>query len=113
MQNDIEILKIEKYFRDKYGEEVIKNPLEGITKEEIKKIREQLLDFERELRSLQTQKKEINEILVSKKLINNRNNKKCSKCGTLSLKKIDSVSIRKHKLCYTCYEIKKEKEANA
>tara|TARA_B100000287_G_scaffold434965_1_gene501184 strand:+ start:1582 stop:1983 length:402 start_codon:yes stop_codon:yes gene_type:complete len=99
------IVKLERAIKQKYGELAIQNPASFWDEEKEKKYIEQLktLYKKENAHERQSEKVEINGILISKKLLNRETNRKCPECEKYSFKSKDDVYMTKFNCCYECY----------
>tara|TARA_Y100001973_G_C5190952_1_gene330952 strand:- start:1222 stop:1593 length:372 start_codon:yes stop_codon:yes gene_type:complete len=103
MKKDLNyIAKIEKAIGKKYGEDAVQNPASNWNPEKEKKYLKQLKEISiKENESGNTE--EFGGFLVTKRLINKRQNNTCPICDRLSLNKEDSFYLTKYDCCSRCF----------
>jgi hypothetical protein len=103
MKKDLNyIAKLEKAIKEKYGEEAIQNPASQWTPEKEKEYLKQLKEVSyKENQSGNTV--EENGFLVTKRLINKRQDNICPVCNKLSLQKANSYYLTKYECCQECF----------
>lgn len=101
-----EIANLERAISQRWGNESIQNPKafwnedkEEIYKQQLKLLSEKEYKFEQE-----SEKVEVNGILLPKKLVNRQNTKRnCSVCNVYSFDLKDDLYLSKFDCCYRCY----------
>ena len=98
------VVKVEKAIAKKYGEETIQNPKANWTDE---KEKEYLADlktlYSNHEETEDSNKQEVNGVLIPKKLLNNDSNRTCPVCNKYSFKSNDDVYMTKFQCCEKCY----------
>jgi len=99
------IVKVEKAIAKKYGEETIQNPRANWDDEKEQDYLEQIkILYKKETRQRDKDEKVQKEgFLVSKKLLNKREDRTCPACFQYSFKPIDDVYMNKYDCCHRCY----------
>lgn len=106
MPKDLDyIARLEKAISRKYGDEAILNPMANWSEEREKEYLEQLktLDKKHLEKEEQTEKVEINGVLVPKKLVSREIKRVCPTCKTYSFSLKDDVYMAKYECCASCY----------
>lgn len=105
-KRDIEYLgKLEQAIKKQYGEEAIKNPRQDWTPEKEKEYIEQAKENAEKLFKTEENEDKVEKdgFLISKKLVNKKNNKNCSVCDKYLLNIKDDLYLLKFDCCYNCY----------
>jgi len=102
MKSDEYIAKLEKAIAEKYGEETLEHP-RSLWDEEREKEYLENLKTNYKPPTEETEKVELNGVLVSKKLVNKESNRSCPVCKSYSFKAIDDVYMNKFECCLKCY----------
>lgn len=102
---------LEKAVKEKYGELATMNPKyfwdENKEKEYIEEAKKVT---KKEYISQDSKEKiEIDGIMVTKKILNNTENKICKSCKIYSFKREDNLYMNKFNICYKCYVCNEEK----
>ena len=106
MPKDLDyIARLEKAISRKYGDEAILNPMANWSEEREKEYLEQLktLDKKHLEKEEQTEKVEINGVLVHKKLVSREIKRVCPTCKIYSFSLKDDVYMAKYECCAKCY----------
>ena len=106
------VLKVERAIKEKYGDKAIQHPANSWNEEKEKIFLEQI--HSKQKKSLEdSEMVEVDGFLISKKLLIERKNIKCS-CEKDLLSSKDKIYMLKYGCCYMCYqrlgENKNEKE---
>jgi hypothetical protein len=101
-KNDEYIAKLEKAIAEKYGDETLEHPKAAWDEE---REREYLENLKTNYRydSEETEKVELNGVLISKKLVNKESKRSCPVCNSYSFKAVDDVYMSKFDCCLKCY----------
>jgi len=104
-ENGIDIIHYEKAIAEKYGDEAIQNPRSNWTPEKEKKYLEQLKQVAKKEREIDDKLNlvEYNGVLLSKKLLNRRENRNCPECKVYSFTTKDDLYMNKYKCCFMCF----------
>jgi hypothetical protein len=98
------VVKIEKAIAEKYGEEAIQNPKKTWNEDKEQEYFKQLKEFYREQRQEEDyDKKEVNGVLIPRKLLNSDSNRSCPVCSTYTTKAKDDLYFTKFNCCFKCY----------
>jgi len=98
------VVKIEKAIAEKYGEEAIQNPKKTWNEDKEQEYFKQLKEFYREQRQEEDfDKKEVNGVLIPRKLLNSDSNRSCPVCSTYTTKAKDDLYFTKFDCCFKCY----------
>mgnify|MGYP003122256947 FL=1 len=106
MAKDLDyIARLEKAISRKYGDKAVLNPMSNWSEEKEKEYLEQLkaLDKKHLEKEEQTEKVEINGVLVPKKLVSREIKRVCPTCKTYSFNLEDDVYMAKYNCCANCY----------
>ena len=112
------IVKVEKAISEKYGPETIQNPRKHWNEEKEKKYLDQIKAYYKKQKEKEekAEKIEVDGILVSKKLLNKKEDRTCPVCGVYSFSPKDDVYMTKYECCYGCYiqyiELREERWLN-
>lgn len=105
-KRDIEYIgKLEQAIKKQYGEEAVANPRQFWTPEKEKEYIEQAKENAEKLFKTEENEDKVEKdgFLISKKLINKKNNKNCSVCDKYLLNTKDDLYLLKFDCCYNCY----------
>lgn len=105
-KRNIEYLgKLEQAIKKQYGEEAIKNPRQDWTPEKEKEYQEQAKENAQKLFKIDENEDKVEKdgFLISKKLVNKKNNKNCPICEKYLLNPNDDLYLLKFECCYGCY----------
>jgi len=99
------IVKVEKAIAKKYGEEAIQNPRANWNDEKEQDYLEQIkILHKKEMKQRDKEEKvQKDGFLVSKKLLNKREDRTCPACFSYSFKPVDDVYMNKYDCCHRCY----------
>ena len=100
------IAKLEKAISKKYGVEAIENPRKHWSDLDEKEYEKQLQKLTKKQNRLhdQSEKIEVDGVLISKKLLNKESvDRTCPVCNTYSFDLKDDVYMKKFDCCYQCY----------
>ena len=99
------IARLEKAIKKKYGQETIINPKSNWDDEKEQQYLEQLKEYSKKQQAIKEESERIEKdgFFLPKNLINKKNKRKCSVCGTYSFKKKDDLYINKFECCWLCY----------
>jgi len=106
MAKDLDyIARLEKAISRKYGDKAVLNPMSNWSEEKEKEYLEQLkaLDKKHLEKEEQTEKVEINGVLVPKKLVSREIKRVCPTCKVYSFSIKDDVYMAKYGCCTDCY----------
>jgi len=97
--------KLEQAIKKQYGEEAIANPRRDWTPEKEKEYQEQAKENAQKLFKVEENEDKVEKdgFLISKKLVNKKNNKNCSVCEKYLLNAKDDLYLLKFDCCYDCY----------
>ena len=106
--NGIDIIHYEKAIAEKYGDEAVQNPRANWTPEKEKEYLEQLKEVAKKEREIEGKLDmvEHNGVLLSKKLLNRREDRSCPECKEYSFSTKDDLYMNKYKCCFKCYVLK-------
>ena len=99
------IARLEKAIKKKYGQETIINPKSNWDDEKEQQYLEQLKEYSKKQQAAKEESERIEKdgFFLPKNLINRKNKRECSVCGTYSFKKKDDLYINKFECCWLCY----------
>lgn len=97
--------KLEQAIKKQYGEVAIANPRQFWTSEKEKEYIEQAKENAEKLFKLEENEDKVEKdgFLISKKLVNKKNNKNCSVCEKYLLDTQDDLYLLKFDCCHNCY----------
>jgi len=95
-------VKVEKAIAEKYGQEAVVNPKSQWDDD---KEREYLDGLKSNYRhdKAETEKVDLDGVLISKELLNRESKRSCSTCNTYSFKSVDDLYMTKFDCCLKCY----------
>ena len=96
------IARLEKAISDKYGKETIEHPkVSWDDKKEKEYLAELKTNYRQEIEN--SEKQEINGVLISKELLNREMKRSCPVCNNYSFKSVDDLYMTKFECCSNCY----------
>lgn len=95
-------VKVEKAIADKYGKETIVNPKSQWDDEKEKQYLEELKSNYRNDKT-ESEKEDLDGVLISKELLNRESKRSCPVCNTYSFKSRDDLYMTKFECCFNCY----------
>ena len=96
------IARLEKAISDKYGKETIEHPkVSWDDKKEKEYLAELKTNYRQEIEN--SEKEEINGVLISKELLNREMKRSCPVCNNYSFKSVDDLYMTKFECCSNCY----------
>lgn len=96
------IARLEKAISDKYGKETIEHPKASWDdKKEKEYLTELKTNYRQEIEN--SEKQEINGVLISKELLNREMKRSCPVCNNYSFKSVDDLYMTKFECCSKCY----------
>jgi len=96
------IARLEKAISDKYGKETIEHPKASWDdKKEKEYLAELKTNYRQEIEN--SEKQEINGVLISKELLNREMKRSCPVCNNYSFKSVDDLYMTKFECCSNCY----------
>lgn len=97
--------KLEQAIKKQYGEEAVANPRQFWTPEKEKEYQEQVKESAEKAFKLEENEDKVEKdgFLISKKLVNKKNNKNCPVCEKYILDQKDDLYLFKYECCSTCY----------
>lgn len=96
------IARLEKAISDKYGKETIEHPKASWDdKKEKEYLSELKTNYRQEIEN--SEKQEINGVLISKELLNREMKRSCPVCNNYSFKSVDDLYMTKFECCSNCY----------
>jgi hypothetical protein len=96
-------LKVEKAISEKYGEDTVQHPKRDWSDEKEEKYLDDLKKLHHVYDLEQNQQKEVNGVLISKKLLMRESKRSCPVCNVYSFKSNDDVYMSKFECCEKCY----------
>ena len=95
-------VKVEKAIAEKYGQETIVNPKSQWDDD---KEKEYLAELKSNYRhdQAETEKVDLDGVLISKELLNRESKRSCPTCNTYSFKSVDDLYMTKFDCCLKCY----------
>lgn len=99
------IAKIEKAISQRWGDEAVINPKSKWDEEKEKEYLEQIKNSEKKNRKYLDSREKVEKdgFLISKKLLNKNNNRKCPVCEIYSFDIKDDLYMIKFECCWDCY----------
>ena len=95
-------VKVEKAIAEKYGEETIVNPKSHWDDDKEKEYLDSLRSNYRHDKS-ESEKQDLDGVLISKELLNRASKRSCPVCNTYSFKSRDDLYMTKFECCFNCY----------
>ena len=95
-------VKVEKAIAEKYGKEAVVNPKSQWDDEKEKQYLDELKSNYRHDRS-ESEKEDLDGVLISKELLNRESKRSCPTCNTYSFKSVDDLYMTKFGCCNKCY----------
>ena len=95
-------IKVEKAIAEKYGEEAVINPKSQWDEDKEKQYLNELKTNYRN-DSPESEKEDLDGVLISKELLNRESKRSCPVCNTYSFKSRDDVYMSKFDACEKCY----------
>ena len=94
--------KVEKAIAEKYGQEAIVNPKSQWDDDKEKEYLDELKSNYRHDKA-ESQKVDLDGVLISKELLNRESKRSCPTCNTYSFKSVDDLYMTKFDCCLKCY----------
>ena len=95
-------IKVEKAIAEKYGKEAVVNPKSQWDNDKEKQYLEELKSNYRHDKS-ESEKEDLDGVLISKELLNRESKRSCPTCNTYSFKSVDDLYMTKFGCCNKCY----------
>ena len=95
-------IKVEKAIAEKYGKEAVVNPKSQWDDNKEKQYLEELKSNYRHDKS-ESEKEDLDGVLISKELLNRESKRSCPTCNTYSFKSVDDLYMTKFGCCNKCY----------
>lgn len=95
-------VKVEKAIAEKYGKEAIVNPKSQWDDDKEKEYLDELKSNYRNDKA-ETEKVDLDGVLISKELLNRESKRSCPTCNTYSFKSVDDLYMTKFDCCLKCY----------
>ena len=95
-------VKVEKAIAEKYGKEAVVNPKSQWDDDREKQYLEQLKSNYRRDKA-ESEKEDLDGVLISKELLNRESKRSCPTCNTYSFKSVDDLYMTKFGCCNKCY----------
>jgi hypothetical protein len=96
-------IKVEKAISEKYGEDTVQHPKKDWSDQKEEKYLDDLKKLHHVYDSERNQQKEVNGVLISKKLLMRESKRSCPVCNVYSFKSNDDVYMSKFECCEKCY----------
>lgn len=96
-----QVAAIEKAIREKYGSETIVNPKSLWDPYKEQEYLQQIREVHK--RDKESEKVEIDGVLITKKLLNKVDNRNCLTCKVYSFNRDNDVYLTKYGVCHSCY----------
>ena len=96
------IAAVEKAIAEKYGEETIVNPKSQWDDDKEKEYLDGLRSNYRHDKT-ESEKQDLDGVLISKQLLNRESKRSCPVCNTYSFKSRDDLYMTKFECCFNCY----------
>ena len=94
--------KVEKAIAQKYGKEAIVNPKSEWDNDKEKEYLEELKTNYRQSKA-ESERVDLDGVLISEKLLNRESERSCPTCNTYSFKSVDDLYMTKFDCCFKCY----------
>jgi len=95
-------VKVEKAIAEKYGKETVVNPKSQWDDDKEKQYLEELKSNYRRDKA-ESEKVDLDGVLISKELLNRESRRSCATCNTYSFKSVDDLYMTKFDCCLCCY----------
>ena len=95
-------VKIEKAIAEKYGKEAIVNPKSQWDDDKEKEHLDELKSNYR-YDKVESEREDLDGVLISKELLNRESERSCPTCNTYSFKSVDDLYMTKFDCCFKCY----------
>ena len=95
-------VKVEKAIAEKYGQEAIVNPKSQWDDDKEKEYLDELKSNYRNDKT-ESEKVDLDGVLISKELLNRESSRSCPTCNTYSFKSVDDLYMTKFDCCLKCY----------
>jgi len=95
-------VKVEKAIAEKYGKEAVVNPKSQWDDDKEKQYLEELKSNYRHDKA-ESEKEDLDGVLISKQLLNRESKRSCPTCNTYSFKSVDDLYMTKFGCCNKCY----------
>ena len=95
-------IKVEKAIAEKYGQEAVVNPKSQWDDDKEEQYLSELKSNYRHDKS-ESEKADLNGVLISKELLNRESKRSCPTCNTYSFKSVDDLYMTKFGCCNKCY----------
>ena len=96
-------IKVERAISEKYGEETVQHPKSNWSDDKEQAYLDDLKRLHHVYNPDENQQKEVNGVLISKKLLMRESKRSCPVCNTYSFKSNDDVYMSKFECCEKCY----------
>jgi len=94
--------KVEKAIAEKYGKEAVTNPKSQWDDDKEKEYLDELKSNYRYDKA-ESEKVDLDGVLISKELLNRESKRSCPTCSTYSFKSVDDLYMTKFDCCFKCY----------
>ena len=94
--------KVEQAIAEKYGVEAVVNPKSKWDDDKEKEYLSELKDNYRHDKS-ESERVEVDGVLISEELLNRESERSCPTCNTYSFKSVDDLYMTKFDCCHKCY----------
>ena len=101
--NVIYVQGVEKAIQEKYGKDVVQDPRSGWDDKKEAVYQKQRKARIKKNKTSRTDKEDVGGFLLSRKLLNRKENRTCPICETYSFEIRDDVYVKKYSCCYNCY----------
>ena len=95
-------IKVEKAIAEKYGQEAVVNPKSQWDDDKEEQYLSELKSNYRHDKS-ESEKEDLDGVLISKELLNRESKRSCPTCNTYSFKSVDDLYMTKFGCCNKCY----------
>ena len=95
-------VKVEKAIANKYGKEAVVNPKSQWDNDKEKQYLDELKTNYRSGKA-ESERVDLDGVLISKELLNRESNLSCPTCGKYSFKSVDDLYMTKFDCCFKCY----------
>lgn len=94
---------LEKAIQEKYGDDAIRDPRSTWNEEKEREYQRQRQELLEERKGSEREKEDVGGFLVSRKLLNRKDDRTCPICKEYSFKIRDDVYVKKYECCYSCF----------
>ena len=95
-------VKVEQAIAEKYGAEAVVNPKSEWDDDKEKEYLSELKDNYRYDKS-ESERVEVDGVLISEELLNRESERSCPTCNTYSFKSVEDLYMTKFEFCHKCY----------